>query len=74
MIYLPAIVAILVSSAMVPVSMWLARKFGTMDQADARKVHVAPTPRLGGIAIITGTLCGVVVCHCLCLFIGSANP
>ena len=60
MIYLPAIIAVLVSSAMVPVSMWLARKFGTMDQADARKIHIAPTPRLGGIAIIAGTICGVL--------------
>ncbi len=35
-------------------------QFGTLDQVDARKVHVAPTPRLGGIAILAGTLCGVV--------------
>ncbi len=49
MIYLPAIIAVVVSAAMVPVSMWLARK-----------IHVAPTPRLGDIAIIAGTLCGIL--------------
>ena len=58
--YLPAILAVLVSAAMVPLSMWIAASYGLMDRPDARKVHLNPTPRLGGIAIFSGVLVGVV--------------
>lgn len=58
MVYLPLIIGLLVSGLMVPVSMRLARKFETMDKAATRKIYSAPTPRLGGIAIMAGILCG----------------
>ncbi|MFG0288009.1 MAG: glycosyltransferase [Rhodopirellula sp. JB044] len=58
---LPAIVALLVTLACVPLSIYFARKLGVLDTPDARKVHVTATPRLGGIGIITGILSGVLV-------------
>jgi len=59
MVYLPALIAFAVSILTVPLSIWIARRFDTLDRADARKVHTSPTPRLGGIAIIAGLMCGV---------------
>ncbi len=34
-----------------PVAKWLASRFGVMDQPNRRKVHIVPTPLLGGLAI-----------------------
>lgn len=59
MIYLPVLLAALVSIALVPLSIWLARHYGMLDRPDARRVHRSPTPRLGGIAIFGGVLAGV---------------
>lgn len=43
----------------VPLSIQLARKLGAVDVPDGnRKIHKQPTPRLGGLAIFTGTLLG----------------
>ncbi len=36
---------------LVPVASRLARRFGVLDAPGARKVHAAPMPRLGGIAV-----------------------
>jgi UDP-GlcNAc:undecaprenyl-phosphate GlcNAc-1-phosphate transferase len=41
----------ILSSLLVPASAALARRFNVMDHPGARKVHVAPTPRLGGVAV-----------------------
>lgn len=43
--------AMLLSAALVPVSKFLARRFGVMDGPGHRKVHTEPMPRLGGIAV-----------------------
>jgi len=59
MIFLPALISLIVSLAIVPLSIWIARHWGTLDVANARKVHTAPTPRLGGLAIVAGVVCGV---------------
>ena len=37
-----------------PASGWLAVKIGAMDMPDARKVHTAPVPRAGGVAVYLG--------------------
>ncbi|EMI15590.1 membrane protein containing Glycosyl transferase, group 1 domain protein [Rhodopirellula maiorica SM1] len=54
MTYLPLIIAAIVSVVLVPVVISIARRFAMMDVPDARKVHSAPTPRIGGIAIFAG--------------------
>jgi len=52
---LPFIVASMVTVAGVPLTGWLARKVGAVDEPDAeRRIHQEPTPRLGGIAMFAG--------------------
>ena len=45
--------AFALSAALVPLAGWLARRNGVMDAPGPRKVHGAPTPRTGGIAVFT---------------------
>ncbi len=46
--------AFVLSFALTPVVRWLAPALGLIDLPGHRKVHVAPTPRGGGIAIFLG--------------------
>ena len=56
-IYLTVIaIALLCTAASMPLVIWLARKWGVVDQPDARKVHVKAIPRVGGIAIAIVTI------------------
>jgi UDP-GlcNAc:undecaprenyl-phosphate GlcNAc-1-phosphate transferase len=61
---LPAILvmvtALALSAALVPLSRAVARQLGVMDQPGPRKVHAAPTPRLGGLAVFL-SFAGVVL-------------
>ena len=59
------LVAFATSFGATPLSIWLANKYGVLDQPDARKVHKAPIPRWGGLAIYAGVMMSVV-----CLFAG----
>jgi UDP-GlcNAc:undecaprenyl-phosphate/decaprenyl-phosphate GlcNAc-1-phosphate transferase len=43
--------ALALCAALVPVSRWLARRWGVLDAPGPRKVHAAPTPRMGGLAV-----------------------
>jgi UDP-GlcNAc:undecaprenyl-phosphate GlcNAc-1-phosphate transferase len=43
--------AIALATLAVPATVAFARRLGVIDQPGARKVHGAPTPRLGGIAV-----------------------
>ena len=43
--------AFAISAALVPVTGWIARRYGVMDAPGPRKVHQTPTPRIGGIAV-----------------------
>lgn len=56
------LLSFLVSYLMVPVSIKFANKKGILDnpKKDDRRVHKKPTPRIGGIAIVTSVL--------ICLF------
>jgi UDP-GlcNAc:undecaprenyl-phosphate GlcNAc-1-phosphate transferase len=45
------VAAFVLSAALVPGAGWLARRFGVIDAPGPRKVHQAPTPRIGGIAV-----------------------
>lgn len=48
--------AALVTILVTPLTIVLARRFGLFDRPDARRVHKTPTPRLGGIGIMSGIL------------------
>ena len=53
--------ATMISLAVIPIMVRLAPRLGMMDMpGDERKVHVAPTPRVGGWGIIIGALIPVV--------------
>jgi UDP-GlcNAc:undecaprenyl-phosphate GlcNAc-1-phosphate transferase len=45
------IAALALSALLVPATRSIARRFGVLDDPGPRKVHAAPTPRLGGIAL-----------------------
>jgi UDP-GlcNAc:undecaprenyl-phosphate GlcNAc-1-phosphate transferase len=45
------VVAFALAAALVPAAAWIARRFGVLDAPGPRKVHQAPTPRIGGIAV-----------------------
>ena len=49
-----ACVAGLIVLALTPATAWLARRVGAVDQPADRRIHRAPTPRLGGLAILVG--------------------
>jgi UDP-GlcNAc:undecaprenyl-phosphate GlcNAc-1-phosphate transferase len=61
---LPAILvlvaALALCAALVPFSRILARRLGVMDQPGPRKVHAAPMPRMGGLAVFL-SFSGVVL-------------
>jgi UDP-GlcNAc:undecaprenyl-phosphate/decaprenyl-phosphate GlcNAc-1-phosphate transferase len=44
-----------------PAAIWLAEKFGVLDQPDPRKVHSFPVPRWGGLGIFGGVIFSVGV-------------
>ena len=48
--------AALVALFLVPVSARIAWKIGAIDHPRARSLHVDPTPRLGGLAMLAGAL------------------
>ncbi len=49
---LPAFVAAGISFALTPLARRLALRVGAVDQPGPRKMHVQPTPRLGGLAVV----------------------
>jgi UDP-GlcNAc:undecaprenyl-phosphate GlcNAc-1-phosphate transferase len=50
------IVAMFVTIVLTPPLMRAARRFAFIDQPDQRKVHARPIPRIGGLAMVTGTV------------------
>ncbi|MCS7059975.1 MAG: MraY family glycosyltransferase [Anaerolineae bacterium] len=48
--------ALVIALAMTPVSKWLAPHVGVMDRPNARKIHAAPVPRMGGLAIFIAVM------------------
>ncbi len=54
-------VAMALAWALTPVAARLARTIGAVDEPDARRVNVAPMPRIGGLAIFVSLLCAVAL-------------
>jgi len=46
-----ALASLLLTYAMMPAVIRLARRMGAVDHPDARRVHREPTPRIGGLAV-----------------------
>src|SRR5262245_8207109 len=53
--------ALVVSIAVIPMMIRLAPRLGMVDLPDARKVHLRPVPRVGGIGIALGALAAILV-------------
>ena len=55
-------VAFGITLVLTPLCGWIAKRLGAMDdKTDDRRVHVSPTPYLGGVAMCLGLLGGVAV-------------
>lgn len=65
------LLSFLISYFMVPVSINFANKKGILDNPnkDNRRVHKVPTPRIGGIAIVSAILISVLTMWGISLFI-----
>lgn len=61
MLLLVFLVAMLLSVALVPLLTERAQRLGFIDAPDARKVHVAPIPRIGGVAMVIGVVVPLIV-------------
>lgn len=44
-----------------PLARWLAPRIGLMDVPEARKIHIRPVPRIGGVAIYLAVLIAALV-------------
>ncbi|MEO5863929.1 MAG: MraY family glycosyltransferase [Nitrospiraceae bacterium] len=53
--------AFLVAGALTPFMLHLGHQWGLVDQPSERKIHVHPTPRLGGVAVYLGFLGSVLL-------------
>jgi len=52
--YLAFLVAGVLTLLLVPLTKWLALRVGAIDYPSERKLHLAPTPKLGGLGILGG--------------------
>jgi UDP-GlcNAc:undecaprenyl-phosphate/decaprenyl-phosphate GlcNAc-1-phosphate transferase len=73
---MPFIVAMIVAMAWLPLLTKVAAKWGIVDQPGGRKVHSAPIPRVGGLAMAIGVFVAAVIAIDLQVqdrwFLGSA--
>lgn len=53
--------AFVVALVLTPLTIRLATRYGLLDQPAARRIHRAPTPRLGGIPLALAFLAGIAV-------------
>ena len=49
-------VAAVLALLLVPAAEWVARRIGALDVPNARSLHLVPTPKLGGLAILLAVL------------------
>ncbi len=59
-VWFGAVLALLTALAMTPLAIRFAIKYHIVDQPNARKVHVKPVPRMGGVAIYAAFVVGVL--------------
>jgi len=57
--------ALVLCLALVPLSRVLARRWGVLDAPGPRKVHAAPTPRMGGLAVFLSFVAVVLLGYSL---------
>jgi len=57
----PFIIAMVVAMAGLPLLARIAAKWGILDHPGARKVHTAPIPRIGGIAMAIGAFVAAAI-------------
>jgi UDP-GlcNAc:undecaprenyl-phosphate GlcNAc-1-phosphate transferase len=69
--FLVMLAAVLLSAALVPAARSLALRFGVMDAPGQRKVHAAPTPRLGGLAVFAAFTAIVLAGYVLAPWLGA---
>src|ERR1700754_280516 len=50
------LIAGIVTMLLVPLTIRLANRVGAIDEPNERSLHFAPTPKLGGLAILVGVL------------------
>jgi UDP-GlcNAc:undecaprenyl-phosphate GlcNAc-1-phosphate transferase len=53
--------AFLGTGALTPLMVYLSHRWGLVDQPSDRRIHVYPTPRLGGVAVYLGFLGSVLL-------------
>jgi len=53
-VLLPALLAAVVTAGLSPLLVAVARRYGIVDAPGGRRVHLRPTPRLGGVAVVAG--------------------
>jgi UDP-GlcNAc:undecaprenyl-phosphate GlcNAc-1-phosphate transferase len=58
---MPFLVAMIVTIAWLPVFGKFATKWGILDAPGHRKVHTAPIPRIGGVAMAIGVLIAAII-------------
>jgi UDP-GlcNAc:undecaprenyl-phosphate/decaprenyl-phosphate GlcNAc-1-phosphate transferase len=58
---MPFIVAMIVAMAWLPLLAKMAGKWGIVDQPGGRKVHSAPIPRVGGLAMAIGVFVAALI-------------
>ena len=62
MLYIFAfIVSLVVTMILIPPIMKWADKIGAIDIPDARKVHTQAVPRVGGIAMVVGSVFSIIL-------------
>lgn len=50
-----------ISFCLTPLCAWIARRANILDAPSARKIHLAATPLLGGVAVFTGFLAAILI-------------
>lgn len=58
---LAACIALTISMALIPLLVRAAPRLGLLDMPDPRKVHAEPVPRVGGLAIVIGSLVAMLL-------------
>ena len=55
------IVAMFITMMLIPPLMRYAERFSFVDMPDSRKVHKAPVPRIGGLAMVIGAVMPILL-------------